>query len=256
MRKTGRPSPRPARPTVGKRRKKSKLSVTAVSPKSGITHHFNDLDALQALAKSYISKWNAQLEGDLIESMRLWNWLRNQKQQLNNKFISWQKPIYRIVFGGLDPLSVAGSLAAGGRFNLGGAQIVDEELFPGLQMGACLYGASSIDCAKLEAGIPLGNAELYKLTPTQPLKLWDLETTLNELSNPTLIELVRRTPMSKRWVLQKTPLFSQLLSTHLRLLGGDGLVFNSTKLESEMVLAFFVKDDRQVQSLFQAERIR
>lgn len=201
---------------IGKRRKKTKLSITAISQKSGITHHFNDLDALQALAKSYLSKWNSQLESDLIESMRLWGWLESQKKNSSYELIQWQKPVYRIVFGGLDPLSVAGSLATGGRFNLGGAQIVDGELFPGLQMGACLYGASSIECAKLEAGIPLGNAEIYQLTPKNSRKLWDLEKILNNLSDPILRDLVRKSPMSKRWVLQKTPLFSQLFGAHLR----------------------------------------
>jgi hypothetical protein len=170
--------------------------------------------------------------------------------------VLWTKPVYRIVYGGFNPLSVAGSLATGGRFNLGGAQYLEEDLFPGVQMEACLYGATTIECAKLEAGSFLGNAELYKITPKQPQELWNLENVLQALSDPCLLDLVKKVPTSKRWILQKTPLFSQLISCLLRSIGGNGLIFPSTKLPAENIIAFFLKDDQQSQSFFKAERIQ
>lgn len=254
MTKRRKTTPKNRRAVAYKRRKRAKLALKAVSSKSGISHFFDDLDALQALAKNYISKRNSQFEIDLIESLRLWNWLQLQTP-IQADFLLWEKPFYRIVYGGFNPLSVAGSLATGGRFNLGGAQYLEEDLFPGVQMGACLYGASSVECAKLEAGSFLGKAELYKIKPKRQQKLWNLENVLRSLQDLSLLELVRKVPMSKRWVLQKTPLFSQLISCNLRSIGGDGLIFPSTKLPTENVIAFFLKDDQQSQNSFEAERI-
>jgi hypothetical protein len=254
MVKPRRPTTHSRRTVTTKRRKKTKLSITAISQKSGISHTFNDLDALQALAKSYISKRNSQFETDLVQSLRLWNWIKAQPP-IQPNFLIWTSPIYRVVFGGFNPLSVTGSLATGGRFNLGGAQILEDDLFPGIQMGACLYGATSAECARIEGGSFLQNAEMHQIIPKNSLKLWKLEEVLQNLSDPSLLDIVRKAPMSKRWVLQKTPLFSQLISTHLRSIGGDGVIFPSTKLSSENVIAFFIKDDAQAQTLFKTNPI-
>jgi len=60
--------------------------------------------------------------------------------------LCWQRPyghrgavFFRIVDGPYNPLSVAGSLSSGGRFNVGGAQARQE--FPQLRKAAGLYDA-------------------------------------------------------------------------------------------------------------------
>lgn len=135
--------------------------------------------------------------------------------------VVWGKPVYRVVSPGILPLSIAGSLADGGRFNIGGAQ--QHPLFSTIKKSGCLYAASSIKCALAERAQPIGQCDKYKLIPKQQFQLWDLHKVLKKLDWPGLNDLVNTALIDAIWGYQKVPLIPQLLASHLRSLGGGGI---------------------------------
>jgi hypothetical protein len=206
---------------------------------------FSDLAG--SLAHSYAQR----LQRDLFAALRLHHWLA-ANPVTSRPAISWRDPIYRIVYGDFDPLSITGSLSDGGRFNMGGAQQLPATVISGLRKAACLYGASTIHCAKLEAAEPLGHCRVFRLVPKKPLTLWDLGAALSVTKYPGLAARVNATPMSQRWALQKSPLESQILAHHLRDIGGDGIVHRSQKDANGQVFAFFLRDDSAAHQTFDA----
>jgi len=127
--------------------------------------------------------------------------------------------------------------------------------FPNIVMQSCLYGASSIECARIEAGEFLSNREEYLLKSKKPLNLWDLELVISRaLDYPNLKFVVDSSPLSARWELQKVPKISQILGFFLRKKGGDGLIYPSTKGPGK-IAAIFVKDDEETKKLFTAKRL-
>ncbi|MBI4402632.1 MAG: RES family NAD+ phosphorylase [Deltaproteobacteria bacterium] len=233
-------------------KQKKRIRVRTQSHRTGIVQD-HSVKALTAIAREAAQKQAARLKADMVAGSIFWKWL--ETKTVTPVFESWDKTVFRIVYAGLDPLSVAGSLSAGGRFNVGGAQMQQHDLFPRLTMAACLYVASSIKCARKEAGEPLGNAEEYELAPKTSLHLWQLEKVAVQLDYPGLLDLILATPMMALWSMQKAPLISQLLGNFLRMNGGDGIVFTSTKDSSEKVVAVFAKDDGHAKSLFTSKRI-
>lgn len=197
---------------------------------------------------SRIRQYFKRYATDVEEALNFLDWW-DQTLNLGKPSIAWTKPVYRIVYGNYNPISIAGSLAAGGRFNIGGSQV--SHFFPQLRMEACLYAASSIECAKKEAGDPLGKARLFNLKPNHPLKLWDLHYLIhNVLNYPALETHVNISPMGARWDYQKAPKISQILGSFLRKNGGDGLLYPSTKDKEEKTFAFFAKDDNHMHQTF------
>lgn len=198
----------------------------------------------------HLVKYAERYQKDLVQSLAFLNWLNQNSLNIGQPTLEWKKPIYRIVYGGYNPLSIAGSLASGGRFNIGGAQV--SALFPNFSMRACLYAASSLECARKEAGDLRGLPQEYKLKPIRTLLLWDLKMLLDQkISYPRLREMIDASPLAARWELQKVPKVSQILSHYLRHFGGDGLIYPSSKDQKQKILAFFIKDDLEAQQLFE-----
>jgi RES domain-containing protein len=203
---------------------------------------------------SHIRRYFERYTIEVDDALRFLEWLQNQTFDLGKPTIEWEQPAYRIVYGDLNPLSIAGSLAAGGRFNIGGAQA--NHFFSQLPMEAALYAASSIECAQKEAGAPLGNARFFSLHPHHPLQLWDLHSIIcNHLHYQDLETHVNASPLAAIWKYQKVPKLSQLLGSFLRKKGGDGLVYPSTKEPTGTVLSFFARDDASMHRLFRTEEI-
>jgi hypothetical protein len=75
---------------------------------------------------------------------------------------------------------------------------------------------------------------------------------LKALNDPIVSSRVKDSPLDAIWKLQKVPLTSQLLAHHLRLLGGDGIVFPSTKVPAEKNIALFFKFDTDVATALDA----
>ena len=85
--------------------------------------------------------------------------------------------------------------------------------------------------------------------------LWDLTQVIQTLNRPGLKDLVKTSPLDAIWVYQKVPLIPQLLAHFLRSLGGDGIVFPSTKHPGSQNFAFFFKSDVDSMAAFNARKL-
>ena len=149
---------------------------------------------------------------EVEEALDFHKWLQTHSFDLGKPSIPWEQVSYRIIYNKYDPLSVAGPLAAGGRFNIGGAQAYP--LFP--DMNACLYSASSLECAKKEAGALLGYPRFFALKPYKVLHLWDLHFLIRNIFNyPELESHVKGDLIAAIWQYQKAPKISQILEPFL-----------------------------------------
>jgi hypothetical protein len=211
---------------------------------------------LAAFVQSTALSYDSRMRHDLLASSKFHHWLKSNPVR-NRHFLHWNAPIFRVIYGDYDPLSIAGSLSAGGRFNIGGAQMISSKALPGINMAGCLYGASSRRCALREASDPAGRYRLFRLTPRKNFKLWNLKAVLADMNYPGLTARIDATPMSRRWVLQKSPLESQILAHHLRDIDGGGIVYDSQKDPPEgKTLAFFLRDDQEAGKTFDAAACR
>lgn len=211
--------------------------------------------SLTRLARSLAQSYNIRLRADLLAAFKLYHWLKANPVAIR-PLDPWRDPIYRVVYGDFDPLSIAGSLSDGGRFNVGGVQQIPSGAMPGLRKVGCLYGASSPQCALREAADPVGNYRMFRLTPKKQFNLWNLKAVLANINSPGLTARINATPMRKRWAHQKSPLESQVLAHHLRDIGGGGIVYDSQKDPPDgKTLAFFLKDDQDSHQAFDADPV-
>ncbi len=166
-----------------KTKRTKKTAITAINVKSeatGITHVFPDVEVFEKLLVDLEQKVTLERTLALGRSIQFWNWLSG-RSLISEPTYTLESEIYRICFDGYDPLEVSGSLACGGRFNVGGAQ--KSTSFPTIEMAACVYGADTEKWAMDEAGSLIRSPELYKLKPIKPLLLWDLSVVINELDD-------------------------------------------------------------------------
>ncbi|HRK08748.1 MAG TPA: RES family NAD+ phosphorylase [Pseudobdellovibrionaceae bacterium] len=234
------------------RKKVIKKSLQVKSKKSGITHQIDDFDGFEKLAKSVLEKFKTDNQLQLAQSIKFQEAIRAVSLDARYLTSYSELEVYRICFDGLSPLSIAGSLACGGRFNVGGSQISTHFAY---DMAACIYVASSINCAKAETG-PHRNSEIYQLSLLKSVKLWDVKSLLSAQENcEYLIAAIDKSPFNTQWSLQKFPTPSQILGSALRAVGGDGILYPSTKCKGGVVFGFFVKDEADANAKLKANRI-
>src|ERR1700735_5301086 len=103
-------------------KKMNPVAVNVLSSATGLTHFFSDLAGFEKIARDLEQKSATERTIRLAHSLRFWSWLtgRSITTQPTHQL---KTPIFRICFSGFDPLDVSGSLACGGRFNVGGAQM-------------------------------------------------------------------------------------------------------------------------------------
>ena len=231
---------------------KQKLSLAATSSRTGITHIFGDTSHFEKEIKLLQRSKKDQEFKDSVNSLSFFSWLNEQSLSVSPS-ISWNAPLYRLVYNGFSPTSIMGSLADGGRFNVGGAQL--NPRFPSVNKAGCLYLASSIKCCYAEAAPPHGKPEECELTPKKAFLLWDLSRVIQNLNRPGLEDLVKSSPMEAIWSYQKIPMIPQLLAAHLRTLGGDGLVYPSTKDTSAKNFVFFFRTDAESEQAFTVRKL-
>ena len=231
----------------------SKVALAAHSAKTGLMHVFGDVAKAQLLANQFKRARKAKLETELVNSIAFWHWIQGLPAIVTVPSITWNQPVYRTT-DGWSPLSVVGSIADGGRFNVGGAQLCPE--LPDVKKVGALYVASSLACCYREmSGNPIGRPDEYELTPTRNFQLWDLTQVITELNRPGLEDLVKAAPFEAIWGYQKVPLIPQLLAYYLRRIGGDGVAFPSTKEPSALNLCFFFRTDDEVRAGFTARKL-
>ncbi len=238
-----RPAARPVK------RKSSRINIKS---DKGLIHHL-DVVEVEELADQILQKYSLDSRLQLANSVKFNHFIGGSSFDRNDLIQAVPIDTFRICFGGYDPLSVAGTLTAGGRFNIGGPQV--HLSFPKYTAAAGLYAACSLDCAKAEVG-PHKNAEIYAIKSSAPLNLWDLSAVISRMSNPQgTYDAVDATPANMQWILQKFPMPSQMLAATLRGIGGDGLFYPSSKHTGGRNYCFFAKDDRDIKSRLSAVRI-
>ena len=78
---------------------------------------------------------------------------------------------------------------------------------------------------------------------------------IQKLNHADLDAFVKASPVAAVWGYQKVPMIPQLLAHTLRKIGGDGLIFPSTKDPSAQNLAFFLKSDAECVDTFTATKL-
>lgn len=206
---------------------------------------------LDELIDSEVEIRSSRERAELRNVLPFWNFLQETQPGLNSSHqILFQSLGYRITFRDFDPLSIAGSLAFGGRFNIGGTQNPYCSFFKGLSPEGCLYLASSETCALNEATGPSISPIMNRITPKSDLKVWDLEAIIPTIDWPNLTDLIGSQPLGSNWGLQRVPTVSQLLAAYVRSQGGDGLVYRSSRTSGQVIFAMFIKDDNQAKQKF------
>lgn len=235
---------------------KAKTFGVVNSPKTG-THIF-DLAAIDGLVDQFLANETIKQRRDILNAVPLFNFLFNHPAPSVKLLVPISIPLFRVAFGVINPLSIAGSLSSGGRFNTGGAQSIDLVPLNKLRPKACIYASDSIDCAKKEAsvgGLPSSNEVVYKIVPKTSLQIWDLPSVIQSLQWPNLQQQVDMTLPAARWDLQKSPLMSQILGSWLREKGGHGLFSYSTRFAGGLNFALFAETDEAIASLLSFEKI-
>lgn len=237
---------------------KKKNRVLVAKSRAGLNHLF-DVEGIEELAEAFVAKSEGKFKSQVVNGASFWSWLQSKSTLAainpKNCVQQFSGSCFRATTGQFNPLDVAGNLAAGGRFSVGGAQIQSKILFPKLDMRAGLYAADSADCARAEmqtGNLPAPHAKISELKTKRPLVLWTLDKVLAALARPELQQLVDETPMDAIWALQKVPRESQLLGAHLRLIGGDGIAYRSLRHPGGTVFCFFVDNQDHAKELFDA----
>lgn len=235
---------------IENRKKKAQTDLLATSKKTGIQHTFGNLHGWEQVIEQYEQKAKMQ-KTQLVSSLHFYQWLEKQTIVKSTCIKAFTDPGFRFANPRYGPIAIAGSLAYGGRFNIGGSQM--DSNFPTLNIFGCLYFTSSDTCAKEEAAKPIGVHKLYKIIPNKTLSLWDLDKVIQNLEYPNLLDLVRASHGEKIWAYQKIPTESQILGYKLKTLGCDGVLFESTKLKGHFNVGLFYDNDPQAQNDLKVE---
>lgn len=234
-------------------KKKKQTRITVQSKNTGLTFD-GHVDSIEELAKHFQDKWQTQQVSDLQYSLTVYNIIKTTKFKVYKKTI--RNNLYRLTFGGCSPFDIAGNLADGGRFNIGGSQGAIASRYFKLQKGACIYCASSLITAKSETQFTK-NAEKFLLKPKKPLVLIDLEKIiLNFPDYQGLKGDVEKSPLSAIWSLQSVPAVSQILVTYLRNnTDYDGVIYPSTKYLRGKNVAIFVPQGKTGANFFKKTKL-
>lgn len=226
-----------------KPKKKNRSKVTSLSKRTNIKVEIGGTIGVEDVTADLISKKHSQESAELRAAIAFANWLKTQTFTLSDYSEVYGGELVRAVFK-RDVLSVAGSLGAGGRYNVGFAQAVTNipQLNP-FGATAGLYFGDCFDTAKAEAGF--GHWDFYAIRRKTPATLWSIAKLLPDLSYPDIAAALNSSPISSAWPTQKVPLISQLLGHFLRSIGGDGIIFESNKNPPNKVVYLFLKDDEE-----------
>ncbi len=230
--------------------KKATKKVTKKKTRN-IVIQVNNLKGLAQHVHANIQKKQQEEKNQIIESVNFWSWLKKQnKLSLATFKLDFNDPMYRVYPKHLEVTSIIGSIAYGARLNVGANQVI-KKFFPFNMFGAVYY-ATTLNCAIAEytQGTPLNaNDVKYTLQPQKTFELWDLDKVIQTLAHPAIDLLVSKLPIGGGWSNCKVPMPSQVLSYWLKNIGGDGIIYTSTKDSSAKIIALFAKDDNHSSNL-------
>lgn len=226
--------------------------VTAQSSNTGIVHFFGNPKEWTNTIKNFEDKYLSKQKSDLITALSFDSFLQSKKIQTIPDYVI-SGSVFRSVAPAFDVWSVAGSLADGGRFNIGGAQQIPE--LPNIRKFSSLYVASSLECTLAETAKPHGKIKCYKMTLKKEMTLWDLNKVITELDHPSLKEIINLIPVDAIWGYQKIPMVSQILAAFLKSKGGNGIIYPSVKMPSEQNISLFFSSDGDAKASFEVEEV-
>lgn len=241
-----------AKPYFSNKQKKT-ATLHATSNGTGLRHSFKDIAGWEQYSQDKATDKARKIQDELLQSLPFFEYLDKFTRDLSSHLKPFQRDVFRFANPMYTVTSIAGSLGDGGRFNIGSAQMIPE--FPTLTKAGCLYVASSAECALLEAVKPHGVLKMYKLAPKKSFQLWDLNSVITDIGYPNLLELVKTSGGEALWTYRKTPAIPQILAVRLRNIGGDGILFESTKLSGHSNIAFFFKTDAEADAAFDVQQI-
>ena len=201
------------------------------------------------------SNFNDEIR-QFITSKSFWEWLKKEKCNFDTYKIAWNNDIYRVSNVNFKAYSVAGAIADGGRLNIGGSQ-QRQELKELKKFGA-LYFSEDINTAVAEAsaGGPLGPQDKkYKVKLKKSFDLWDYDKVVDSLDYQGIKEIVKSSPVSALWGTCKVPMPSQIIAFWLKTFGGDGFIFESTKVSGSKNIVLIFKDDTDANASLNFEEI-
>ena len=234
------------------KKKGGRIKVQSVNTGLTLDGHVEDINELTNLFKD---KWQTKQRTDLQYSLTIYRTILSSSNfRIYKKTIN--KNLYRLTFGNCFPLDIAGSLADGGRFNIGGAQGAIANKFFSMKKGACIYCADSLPCAKAETQFAR-NADVFLLQPKKPLNLIDLEkTAINFSGYSNLKKDLDISPFSAKWDLQSVPTVSQIFVTYLRdNFDFDGVFYPSTKYARCKNVAIFIPQGKTGANFFKKKKL-
>lgn len=96
---------------------------------------------------------------------------------------------------------------------------------------------------------------MFKVTPKRKLILWDLYSVIADLNYVNLFETIRGSYGDRLWAYQKIPVHSQILAMKLKVIGGDGIIFESTKSNGHKNIALFFDTDESAKEALEFKEI-
>jgi hypothetical protein len=234
-----------------KRAAKRSMTLHATSNCTGLRHSFKNVEGWEQYSKDRILAKAEKEEEQLLQVVPFFNFIESFAGDLSANLKTYNQSVYRFANPMYSPTTIVGSIADGGRFNIGGAQVRAE--FSSLNKAGCLYTASSKECAMAEAAIPHGTLKMYQLTPKKPLQLWGLNSVIKVINYPNLLDMVKAADGEALWVYRKIPAIPQILATKLRAIGGDGITFESTNFSGHSNIALFFRTDDESKAAFDVQ---
>jgi hypothetical protein len=243
--------------STGSRASKKKASVISVQKhEDGLLIQITNPKELTKLIDSINASNITDEIRQRIASQSFWEWLKKEKCNFDTFKIAWNSDLYRVSNANFKAYSVAGALADGGRLNIGGSQ-QREELKELKKFGA-LYFSDDINTAVTEASAtgPLGSEDKkYKVTLKKSFDLWDYDKVVESLDYPGIKENVKGSPVSALWGMCKVPMPSQIIAFWLKTFGGEGFIFESTKVSGSKNIVLIFKDDTDANVALDFEEI-
>lgn len=241
----------------GSRTTKKKASVISVQKhKNGLLIQITNPKELTKFIDSINASNITDEIRQLIASQSFWEWLKKEKCNFDTYKIAWNSDLYRVSNGHFKAYSVAGAIADGGRLNIGGSQ-QRQELKELKKFGA-LYFSDDINTAVSEASAtgPLGPEDKkYRIGLKKSFDLWDYDKVVESLDYPGIKEITKGSPVSALWGTCKVPMPSQIIAFWLKTFGGDGFIFESTKVSGSKNIVLIFKDDTDVNAALDFEEI-
>jgi hypothetical protein len=238
---------RPYTPVKGAHKKKA-TTLHATSTGTGLRHSFkNPEDWGKYSSRIQLAKVQKD-DDDFMHSLPFFHFLQKLPIELDSYSHIFNSPVFRFANPIYGATTIVGSVSDGGRFNIGAAQARRD--FPSLNKAGCLYVSSTKECALAEAAPPHGVLRMYQLNCKKEIRLWDLSKVIKDINYPNLLDHVKLSDGEALWIYRKSPAIPQILASKLRSIGGDGIIFDSTKLPGHSNIALFFKTDDESAKFF------